>query len=282
MNAILPLVAALLQASSFTLDKVILSMRRVDFKAYTGASFPLIFLVTFVVFLLFRPPFSTELLAGRLGWFLVLSVAMTIVTNLFYYRALEHDALAEIQTLELLPAIPVVVVSSFLFSDERNVSLIIPAIAATLVIVWSHWEAHHFRIARRTAPFLIWAIIAAPIGAALSKVLLRAWSPISLELVRSGLTAAVLTPLFSKHTRHVPPAALRGLILTNILTTVAWIFFYFSYQRSGIIYTLLLFSVQPLLVYFAAVFLLKESFQWKKLVAFLVVLGSILMAQVIG
>jgi drug/metabolite transporter (DMT)-like permease len=66
------------------------------------------------------------------------------------------------------------------------------------------------------------------------------------------------------------------------LTSVAWILFYFSYQRSGIIYTILIFSLQPLLVYLASVFFLKESLYWKKAVAFIVVLLSIAVAQVIS
>ncbi|MBT9167771.1 MAG: hypothetical protein DDT19_01113 [Syntrophomonadaceae bacterium] len=72
------------------------------------------------------------------------------------------------------------------------------------------------------------------------------------------------------------------LVLTNILTTIAWILFYFSYQKSGIIYTILIFSLQPLLVYFASVFFLKEPLHFKKTIAFFVVLFSIVVAQVMG
>ena len=45
MNALLPLLAAFLQASSLTLDKAILSIRRMSYQTYIGFSFPLTFFI---------------------------------------------------------------------------------------------------------------------------------------------------------------------------------------------------------------------------------------------
>ncbi|MBI2625601.1 EamA family transporter, partial [Candidatus Parcubacteria bacterium] len=115
--------------------------------------------------------------------------------------------------------------------------------------------------------------------AAISKELVRVWNPISLELVRSAATAAIFWWIFSAARQQLSHKALWFLIATNVLSAVAWILFLFSYQRSGIVYTVLLFSLQPLLVYAAALLVLKERFQPKKFVAFLVVLGSIAAAQ---
>lgn len=282
MNFLFPILAAILQASSFTLDKVILSFRRVGYKTYVGVSFPLVFAVTLVVFLIFRPPLSLELFSGNIGWFILLSIILSIANNLFFYRALDDDNLGEIQTLDLLRVVPVIIVSGIIFTDERNLFIIIPALVASLAIIWSHWEHHHFKIAKKTLPFLLWALAMAPIGAALSKVILTTWNPISLELVRSGAMALILGALFYKQIERVTSKVFYYLVATNILTSIAWIMFYFSYQRLGIIYTVLIFSVQPLLVYFASVFLLKEKVQPKKAIAFAIVLISIVSAQIIG
>lgn len=282
MNFLFPVLAAILQAGSFTLDKVVLSIRRVNFKTYTGVSFPLIFLITLVIFFIFRPPLSFDLLAGNLWWLLSISIGITLVTNLVFYRALDDDKLGEIQTLDLLRAIPIVIFAGIIFTDERNFFVIIPALVASTAVIWSHWENHHFKIAKHTLPFLIWSLSVAPIGASILKVLLETWNPISLELVRSGVIALILGPLFLKYAKKVRFKAFSLLLVTNILTSVAWILFYFSYQRSGIVYTILVFSLQPLLVYFASVFFLKESLHWKKAITFAIVLASIGIAQIIG
>lgn len=280
MNFIFPIFAAILQAGSFTLDKITLTIRRVSYKTYTGASFPLIFVITLVIFFIFRPPLSFQLISGKLLWFLLLSVGLIIITNLLFYRALDDDKLGEIQTFDLLPKIPAIIFSSIIFVDERHFLILIPALVAALAIIWSHWEHHHFKIAKHTLPFVVWALAMAPFGPALSKTLLVAWHPISLELVRSGMVALVLGPLFFKYAERVSLRAGMLLIATNILTSVAWILYYFSYQISGIIYTMLLFSLQPLLVYFASLFLLREKFNRKKLIAFFVILLSIAIAQI--
>lgn len=280
MNFLLPILAAVLQAASFTLDKVILSVRRVDFRAYTGMSFPLVFFITLIIFIIFRPPFSSELIYGEFFWWLLVSIILSVGSNILFYRALDQDKLNELETIGLLSAIPVVIFSGILFTDERNFFVLIPALAASTAIIWSHWKGGHFLIKKDTRPFLIFSLLIAPLSASASKVLLTAWHPISLELFRSGALAAIMSFLFVGKMQKIPDRAVLLLILTNILTTIAWILFFFSYQRSGIIYTMLLFSLQPLLVYFAAIFLLKEKLNHKKFIAFLVVLASIVVAQI--
>lgn len=281
MNFILPIFAAFLQAGSFTLDKIVLSIRRVNFKTYTGVSFPLIFLITLVIFLIFRPPLSFELFSGNLLWLLLVSIIIMVITNLVFYRALDDDKLSEIQTLNLLPGIPIIIFSSIIFADERNYFVIIPALIASFAIIWSHWQHHHFEIAKKSLPFLIWSLSIAPVGAAISKVLLANWNPISLELVRSGTIALILGPLFFRYSSKITGKSFFILFAANILTSIAWILYYFSYQISGIVFTILVFSLQPLLVYFSSVFILKEPLRWKKVIAFFIVLLSIAAAKII-
>lgn len=281
MNFLFPILAAILQAGSFTLDKVILSIRRVSFKTYVGVSFPLIFIITLVIFLIFRPPLSFDLLAGNLWWLLLIVIGMTITTNLIFYRALDYDRLGEIETIDLLKNIPIVIFSSLFFANERSLTVIILALIASVAIIWSHWQHHHFKIAKHTLPFLIWSLSAASVGAIISKIILISWNPISFGLVSSGAMALVLGTLFFRYATKISFKTFLLLLATNILTSIAWILFYFSYKISGIIYTVLIFSIQPLLVYIASVFFLKERPQWKKTVAFGIVLLSIGIIQAI-
>lgn len=281
MNSLFPLIAAVLQSGSFVLDKVVLNVRGVSFKTYIGVSFPLIFLITLVIFLIFRPPLTIDLFTGNQGLLFFISIGLVIAVNILYYRALQHDKLSELETLGLLPGIPVIIFSSVLFADERNFFVVIPALMASIVIIWSHWEKHHLNIARRTWPYFLFALCSAPAGSAMKKILLASWNPISLELMQSAATAIILGILFWKHARNISIKTFYLLLFTNILTSVAWILMNFSIQRSGIIYTGLLFSLQPLLVYSASVFFLRERTNWKKNMAFAVVLFSIVTAQLL-
>lgn len=281
MNALLPLLAAVFQASALTFDKVILSIRGVTFRGYIGTSFAVSFGIVLAIFLVVRPPLHIGLFADFRWAMVLVSSAIGIGGNLLFYRALDGDRLGEIQTLDLLPHVPVIIVSSIVFSDERNLFVLVPALVASLAILWSHWEHHHLAILRYSLSFLLFSLISAPVAASFSKILLETWHPVTLDLVRSGAMAMVLTPLFSRQLARVTTRAFLFLLVTNALTTVAWLLFFFSYQRSGIVYTLLLFSLQPLLVYLASLIFLKEPFHVKKFIAFGVVLAMIVSAQLL-
>ena len=282
MGFLFPIAAAVLQAISFTLDKVVLSVKRVGFRTYTGASFPLSFAVNMVLFFIFRPLFPADWFSGYYGLLLLGGIGIGFLTNILFYRALDHDKLGEIETLSLLNTIPVIIVSGILFADERNFAVLIPALVASVAVVWSHWERHHIKIARDTLPYICWSLVIAPVSAAISKELLTVWNPIALEMVRTGALAALFLFIFRDAITKIPAHALRLLIVTNVFTTVAWVLFYFGYQQLGIVHTLLLFSLQPFLVYMSSIFILKEHPSWKRMVGFAVVLISIGVAELLS
>ena len=280
MSLILPISAAILQAASFTIDKFTLLIKRVTYKTYIGISFPLAFLFTLIIFLMFKPPLTLELFAGKYLWLLILSIILIIGTNVIFYRALKSDLLSEIQTISLITNIPLIIFAAFIFTDERNILIILLALITIGSVIWSHWEKGHFKIAKKTFPFLVWALIVAPFSGIISKILLEIWNPISLELVRNGAIAFLFIFMFFKSIKSVPKKALPLLLLTNLLTTTAWILYFFSFKILGITQTVLIFSLQPLLVYFSSVYFLKEEFHWKKFAAFIIILVAIFISQI--
>lgn len=279
MNFLFPITGAILQASSFVIDKVILGIRRTGYKLYLAVSFSVIFLVVCVFSFFAHPGFRPELFQGWWGAALVLSILLIASGNIIYYRALEKDFLTEIQTIDLLQGIVVIVFSSIAFSDERNWNILAPALVASAAVVWSHWKNHHFSIAKNTSPYLIWSLFIIGPSAGLSKLLLSQWDPLALQLVRSGAIAAIMGPLYGRSIHKAPFKVYALIILTNILSASAGWAYLTSYKVSGIVFTILLFSLQPLLVYAGSVLFLKEPAQPKKRVAFVIVIACIIAAQ---
>ncbi|MDD4353245.1 MAG: EamA family transporter, partial [Candidatus Nanoarchaeia archaeon] len=270
---------SILQSASFCLDKVILSVKKATHKQYLVVSFPLITLFTFIMFLIFNPPFNLELLYGKYLLLIILSISITIASNLIFYNALKKDFLGEIQIIELLKNFPLIIFAALIFPDERNYVNIILSLLAAGAVAWSHYEKKSFKITQATVILLLWNLIASPFRGIISKSLLEVWNPISLQLIIDGAISIVLLLLFYKKIKKLPKKAMPYLIITNILTSIAWVLYYYSYQASGIIYTVLIFSLQPILVYVASLIFFKEKFNYKKFTAFVIILISIIITQ---
>jgi drug/metabolite transporter (DMT)-like permease len=280
MSLIFPIGASVLQAASYVLDKVTLSVKKVTYKTYLGISFPLIFFITLIIFIIFRPPLSLSLFFGSF-YLIILIAALTIFGNLIFYRALKSEKVSEIETLSLLGQVTLIIFTGFIFASERDPTIIFLALISSLSVVWSHWRKGHVWFAKKTKLFLLWTLAVAPFTMIFTKILLETWNPISLELIRMGIVALIFGPLFFKYEKKASFKAILLLVATNVLTTIAWILYFFSVKELGVIQTVLIFSIQPLLVYFASVFILKEKLHWKKLVSFLIILASIVVSRVI-
>lgn len=276
-----PFFAAVLQSASFTCDKALLNIRSISYKTYTAVSFPLLVFFDGCIWLWFRPTITLSQFISPAGALALLSVGALIITNLLYYRALKDDRLSDLNVISLSAAIPVIVVNGFIFSDERHLALIIPALIAAIAVVWGHWEKHRMHFAQHTPLFLFWLFITAPLNAAAAKFILESWSPIMLELVRDTLISLVLLPLFYRSIRGIPARGWFLFLATNALSACAWVLYFYGYQTVGIVYTALLFCLQPLLTYFSAVLILGEPFVRRKFIAFLIVLGAIASAQLL-
>lgn len=279
MSLLFPLLASVFQSASFCLDKVILSVKKATHKQYLVVSFPLITFFTFIMFLIVKPNITLEMFAGNYFLLITLSIVITIASNLIFYNALKKDYLGEIQTIELFKNFPLIILAAVIFPDERNILNIALAIIAAFAIAWSHYEKKGFKINHLTLILLMWNLIISPFRGIISKELLTIWNPIALQLVVDAAISVILSVIFFKKIKKLPKNAMPYLIITNILTSIAWVLYFYSYQLSGIIYTVLVFSLQPIIVYLASLIFFKEKFQSKKAIAFAVILISIIVAQ---
>lgn len=282
MDILTPIASAVLQAGSVTIDKIVLNIKRVTYKTYTGISFPLILLINAIIFFIFLPKISSSMFSYLLLFLIIVSSIIGIVGNLLFYRALKKDCLNEMEAISLFSNIPLIIFTSLFFVSERNYFVIVLALISSLAIIWSHWKNHHLKIAKPIIPYLIFILLISPFRGLMSKVLLQSWDPISLQLATGILPALFFFIYFFKSVKETPnKKAWLLLIATNILTTIAWILYYFSYQKLGIVETVLIFSLQPLLVYFSSILIIKEKFHWKKFVAFMIIVACIALSQVL-
>ena len=208
MNVLMPFVAAFLQATSFTFDKAALNVKRIDWKTYTSISFPLLMLFDALFLFIVHPAIQWSALGGLGGIFVAVTIVTGFITNALYYRALDDDSLHEMQTWGVFIGIPTLLVTSLLFTDERKLAVLIPALIATAAVTWSHLgRGNRLAIRPKTVAFIGWMLLATPAMASMSKIILQTWNPILLELVRDSVLAFIFW--LTVATTYLPPSISR-------------------------------------------------------------------------
>ena len=257
-------------------------MKRIDWQTYTSISFPLLMLFDALFLLIVHPAINWNSLGGIAGVFVIVTIVAGFITNTLYYRALDDENLHELQTWSVFLGIPTIIVTSILFTDERRLVVLIPALVAIAAVTWSHMrENHGLAIRPKTVAFIGWMFVAAPALTVMNKVILETWNPILLELVRDSTLAFIFWLIVFKGIKHVNKTAWAFLLATNICSSAGWILYYYGFQRLGIVETMLVFSLQPVLTYGFALVFLKEKLHPRQLIAFVVVLGCIAAAQLL-
>ncbi|MEK7660220.1 MAG: EamA family transporter [Patescibacteria group bacterium] len=268
-------IAAVLQATSTIIDKAFFNASHKGYQTYVAISFPLVALFSGFAFFWFDIPFHFGTFVEVSGVLFLVSVLITFGGNMFYYRAMAVDAVYEVQLIGLLHNFPVIILSSLLFTGERHMTTIIAATIAVLAVIWSHIDSSQIRLEPKTKQFLLYEMAVSPFGVVAAKVLLETIHPIAFEFLRTFALAILVAPLFISYIAPVSTKGVLLLISTNIITTIAWILYFYSIQQLGILSSVLIFSIQPLLVYMGSALLLKERFEWKKAVALVVVICAI-------
>jgi len=97
-----------------------------------------------------------------------------------------------------------------------------------------------------------------------------------------AIITLIAVAMYRREFKKTTPSVFCLLTLIGILSATGWILYGYSYQQLGVVYTTLVFSLHPMLVYLASIFFLKEKPHWKKSVAFAIVLASIAAAQIFG
>ncbi len=279
MNFLIPFLGALLGSGAIIVDKILLGGKGITYKNYSIISFLAALFVAGIAFIFVGKPIVSELFYGYAGFLLIFTTIAILTSNLLYFHALKHDLLTEMETVGLLSYIPVIATSYIFYTDERSLPVLISAIIASLAVIWSHWKKGHPFVRKRTYPYLLWLLIIAPIEAIAFKEIFLMWDPISLQFVREIIIVPILGYMYADTLRRVPVRSFFAIFFTGAVLTLSSILFFVSYSKLGIIRTTLIFNLQPLLAYIGALLFLKEKFNRKKFIAFLIVLISIVVAQ---
>jgi len=282
----LPILGALFESTGAILVKKIANKHNTNYKNFIVYIFLSILLVSLpLLFFFWRvEPGATDL--GNLILLAVI-VIVSIFANLFIFYSLKREDLSELQPIRLttpLFTILFVFILSFFFevyASERNYSILILALVASLALVLAHVKKDHIVFNKYSITALVGSILFA-IEMTLSKPILFFYSPITFYFIRSLwifiITWTIFHPKLSALTRKTKVM----IFILSILAVSFRVILYYGFLTIGVIFTTTIFILAPVLTYVFAAIFLKEKITKRQIISSIVIVACVIAAIIIG
>lgn len=276
---IFPFLGALALSGGTILDRIILKKRKISIKQYLILSFFFIVIIS-LPFAYFHWKLLPEALSLKNILIFAAVVILAIVANLFYDYSMKWEKVGNLEPARLLESLFIVLLAllfSFIINEEiyeRNLNVIIPAIVASLALVFSHIKKHHLSFNK----YFIAAIFASLFFAlelVISKLILDFYSPENFYFLRCLsiliISAIIFMPNFKKIDKKIT-----GVVFITAAVWFAYrIILYYGYLIYGITFTTLIIMLGPVFVYAFAFIFLKEKLNWKNILAAVIIVACV-------
>ena len=270
-------------ATETILERIVLRKRKVDINLYQTASFLAIVLCLLPLIYFFWRLDSGALEAKNII-LLSLVVIFAIIANLLVFYSLKWEKIGNLEparVLEPLFVIILAIIFSFFAEGlyERNLKIIIPALIASLALVFSHIRRHHLEF----NPYFVAAIFGSfffALELVISRLILDFYSPVSFYFIRSLLIFLISILIFRPNFKKLNTKVKWEILATGFIWVVYRIVVYYGYLRIGVIFTTLILMLGPIFIYILAHFVLKEKMSWRNFIAAIVIAGAVIYALV--
>lgn len=249
---------------------------------------PMLFVFAFLILIIFFVPFLEHSIksAAFTTIPLILFISMIVmasVRNMLYYYSFQQECLCEIEPFIVFVPLATILLAGLVYPDERShPAILVLAIIASCALVFSHIKKKHLVFHKALIPMFAVIVLSAAENI-ITKELLVNFSPIALYTVRSFFIALLLIstvrPSFKELTRN----DVKNLFIISFLWVFTMIFYYYAYQKVGVVYTELINTLSPVLIILGSYLFLKDRAVTKRNIAALVIIIiCVVIAQFIG
>ena len=174
-----------------------------------------------------------------------------------------------------------IIIAGIVYPDERNLKILLLAIIAALALIFSHIEKRHLKFDKGLFPIML-AVFLGAVETNIIKELLYFYSPVAMYTVRTGLVSLLLFLIVRPSMKDMVKDGMRKLFLISFMWVLIMIFTYYSFQILGVVYTVLILMLTPVLIVFGSYLILKErKIRKKDIVALIIVVICVIVAQFI-
>ncbi len=283
MTYYLPVFGAVMLAAGTILERLVLKGKKVGIRSYQVASFLAIVIAISPFLYFFWKLDSQALEIGNILIFLVV-ILFALLANLLVFYSLKWEKVTNLEparVLEPLFVILLVIIFS-LFTEgiyAKNPKIILPAIIASLTLVFSHISKHHLKFNKYFIAAVLGSLFFA-LELVISRLILDFYSPISFYFFRSASILILSFIIFRPSFKQLDTQTKGIVFVTGIIWTIYRVIIYYGYLSIGIVFTTLILMLGPVFIYIFAHFFLREKMSWRNFVAAIIIVGSIIYALV--
>jgi len=282
----IPVLGAIALATATLFEKIILTKKKVNLKLYLTVSFFLVS-IALLPLIYFFWKLTPEALEIKNILIFMGVVICALVGNILFYYSIRWEKITNTEParmLEPLFTIFLAIIFSLIVTSgiyESDKKILIPAIIASLALVFSHVKKHHIVFSKYFTA-AIFSSLAFALELVLSRLILEYYSPFTFYFFRCAsiflIGIIILRPKFSGFKKIKTDT--RWMILA---TAVIWIIYravvYYGYLNYGIIFTTLMIMLGPIFIYLFAYLFLKEKITLRNMIAGIIILGCVLYAS---
>jgi drug/metabolite transporter (DMT)-like permease len=271
------IISTITQAFGVTLDKVVLSYRKIPVKDFIP--------IVFFFLCLFAAP--ALFFKGSINWqelltlkYIILYFSMIITAilwNILYYHGVRSEKVQEFELIFMLNPLIVILFATFFFPAERNLQIIIAGIVASFALIFAHLKREHL-VFSNAALWLIVCVILMSVETIMHRALLNFISPGALYFSRTLLLLLFFALFYRPNISGLNKTSIGLIALNGLLGATQFVARFYGYRDAGVIITTLILTSAPILVYLAAYFYFKETIKKRMIVAGLIILACIIWA----
>ena len=271
------LIATITQAFGVTLDKVVLSYRKIPVKDFVPIVF--LFLCLFTVpALFFRGSVNwQEFLTLKYILVYLLMIVIAVLWNILYYHGVRSEKVQEFELILMLNPLVVILLAAVFFPAERNLQILIAGFVASLAMIFAHLKKEHL-VFSKAALWLIICVVLMSVETILHRILLNFIPPAYLYFSRTLLLLLFFTLFYRPNISGLNKTSIGLIVLNGLLGATQFVARFYGYRDAGVIITTLILTSAPILVYFAAYFYFKEVIRKRMIFAGLIILACIVWA----
>ncbi|MEK7170747.1 MAG: DMT family transporter [Patescibacteria group bacterium] len=274
------LIAALGNASGLIIDKVALTRRQVPLRIFI----PVVFTFLFAFTIIFTPLFGfadwqTALLPNNL-FLTLLMIVIAISWNVLTYQSLQRESVHQHEVILMTGPIVTILLAALFFQEEFNLTIFALGLIASLAMLIARTERHHFKISK-IAYNLFLAVVLMSIENIIIRELLYSYSPISLYAIRTFFLAGFFWLYYRPKLSEVRGSPLWLLGASGAVGAVSMIARFYAFGSFGVIFTTLISTLAPIIVFVGSWEILHERIRLRVIVASLVILVCVAVATVL-